>query len=70
MQPHVGKDFTVQALVKPGASIEAILHQTDSELASLTKKDLCIFKVSHPCCVGEHNISKTAVEIVFNTTYC
>ena len=26
------------------------------------------FKVSHPRCVGEHNISKTAVEIVFNTT--
>jgi len=24
--------------------------------------------VSHPRCVGEHNISKTAVEIVFNTT--
>ena len=27
-----------------------------------------IFKVSHPHCVGEHSISKTAVEIVFNNT--
>jgi len=40
LQPHVGKDFTVQALVKPGASIEEILLRTDSELASLTNKDL------------------------------
>ena len=29
---------------------------------------LDLYKVSHPRCVGEHNISKTAVEIVFNTT--
>ena len=27
-----------------------------------------VFKGSHPRCVGKHNISKTAVEIVFNTT--
>ena len=52
IQPHVGKDFTVQALVKPGASTEAILHQTDSELASLTKKDVCIIWG------GTHDIAK------------
>jgi hypothetical protein len=52
VQPRVGKDFTVQALVKPGASIEAILHQTDSELASLTKKDVCIIWG------GTHDIAK------------
>ena len=42
VQPHVGKDFIVQALVKPGANIEAILHQTDSEIANLTERDVCI----------------------------
>jgi hypothetical protein len=42
VQPHVGKDFIVQALVKPGANIEAILHQTDSEIAKLTEQDVCI----------------------------
>ena len=52
VQPHMGKHFTVQALVKPGASIEAILFRTDSELASLTNEDVCI------TWGGTHDIAK------------
>jgi hypothetical protein len=42
VQLHIGKDFAVQALVKPGANIEAILHSTNSEVNNLTKHDVCI----------------------------
>jgi hypothetical protein len=42
VQLHIGKDFIVQALVKPGANIEAILHSTNSEVQNLTKQDVCI----------------------------
>jgi len=38
----MGKDFIVQALVKPGANIEAIFHSTNSEVNNLTKHDACI----------------------------
>ena len=53
----------------PGTGLEEITNIARKEIDELTKKYIgCIFKVSHPRCVGEHNISKTAVEIVFNTT--
>jgi hypothetical protein len=42
VQLHLGKDFAVQATVKPGASIQAILHSTNSEVTNLTKQDVCI----------------------------
>ena len=42
VQHNIGKDFEVQALVKPGANIEAILNPSCSAVANLTKKDVCI----------------------------
>jgi hypothetical protein len=42
VQLQVGKDLIAQALVKPGANIEAILHLTDSEIRNLTEQDVCI----------------------------
>ena len=42
VQLQMGKDFIVQALVKPAANIEAILHSTSSEVNNLTKRDACI----------------------------
>ena len=42
VQLHLGKDFAIQSMAKPGASIEAILHSTNSEVTNLTKQDVCI----------------------------
>jgi hypothetical protein len=40
VQLNIGKDFEVQALVKPGANIE--LNSTNSEITNLTKHYVCI----------------------------
>ena len=42
VQTNIGKDFAVEAMVKPGANIEAILDSTDSVVSNLTKNDVCI----------------------------
>jgi lysophospholipase L1-like esterase len=42
LQQHVGEDSIVQALIKPGANIEAILRQKDLAIAKLAKQDVCI----------------------------
>ena len=42
VQMNIGKDFAVEAMVKPGANIKAILDSTNSAVSNLTKHDVCI----------------------------
>ena len=42
VQMNIGKDFAVEAMVKPGANIEAILDSTNSVVSNLTEHDVCI----------------------------